>query len=95
MARIAKDKARNPYKLGAKVSIAETAKDSWVVGARSFKGNPYIGLTLEKVFDQIKAITDHIPNQVYVDCGYRAAYLGQQKNLIINGQKRHSKAMRW
>ena len=44
----------------------------------------------------IKAITDHIPKQVYVDRGYRAAYLGQKTDVIITGQKRHSKATkRW
>lgn len=58
--------------------------------------NPYDGHTLEEAFDQIKAITDHIPKQVYVDRGYRAAYLGQQTDVIITGQKRHSKATkRW
>lgn len=46
VACIAKGKARNPYEFGAKVSIAVTAKDSWVVGARTFKGNPYDGHTL-------------------------------------------------
>jgi len=96
VACIAKGKARNPYEFGAKVSIAVTAKDSWVVGARTFKGNPYDGHTLEEAFDQIKAITDRVPKQVYVDRGYRAAYLGQQTDVIITGQKRHSKATkRW
>jgi transposase, IS5 family len=96
VACIAKGKAKNPYEFGAKVSIAVTAKDSWVVGARTFKGNPYDGHTLEDAFDQIKAITDRVPKQVYVDRGYRAAYLGQQTDVIITGQKWHSKATkRW
>jgi len=96
VACIAKGKARNPYEFGAKVSIAVTDKDSWVVGARTFKGNPYDGHTLFEAFDQIKAITDHLPKQVYVDSGYRAAYLGQQTDVIVTGQKRHSKATkRW
>lgn len=73
VARTAKGKARNPYKFGAKVSIAVTVKDRWVVGARTFKGNPYDEHTLEEAFDQIKAITDRVPKQVYVDGGYRAA----------------------
>lgn len=55
-----------------------------------------IGHTLEEAFDQIKSITDHTPKQVYVDRGYRAAYLGQKTYVIITGQKRHSKATkRW
>lgn len=96
VACIAEGKARNPYEFGAKVSIAVTAKDSWVVGARTFKGNPYHGHTLFEAFDQIKAVTDHIPKQVYVDRGYRAAYPGQRTDVIITGQRRHSKATkRW
>lgn len=96
VACIAKGNARNPYEFVAKVSIAVAAKDSWVVGARTFKGNPYDGHTLQEAFDQIKAITDHTPKQVYVDRGYRAAYLGQKTDVIITGQKHHSVATkRW
>lgn len=75
VACIAKGKARNPYEFGAKVSIAVTAKDSWVVGARTFKGNPFDRHTLYEAFDQIKAIADHTPKQVFVDRGYRGSYL--------------------
>lgn len=96
VACIAKGKARNPYELGAKASIAVTANYSWVVGARTFKGNPYDGQTLEEAFDQIKAITDYIPKHVYVDRGHRAAYLDQQTDVTITRQKRHSKTTtRW
>jgi hypothetical protein len=89
-------KASNPCEFGAKVLIAVMAKDGWVVGARTFKGNPYDGHTLFEVFDQIKAITDHTPKQVYVDRGYCSAYLGQKTDVIITGQKRHNRATkRW
>lgn len=60
----AKGNARNPYVFGAKVSIVVTAKDSWVVDARTFKGNPYDWHSLEEAFDQIKAINDRVPKQV-------------------------------
>lgn len=51
---------------------------------------------MEEAFDQIKAITNHIPKQVYVDRGYQAAYLGQKIDVIITGQKQHSTATkRW
>lgn len=95
VACIAKGKAKNPYEFGAKVSMATTAKDNWVVGARTFKGNPYDGHTLFEAFDQVKAITDHTPKQVFVDRGYRGAYL-QDSQVIMTGQNRHSKATkRW
>jgi transposase, IS5 family len=73
-----------------------TAKDSWVVGARTFKGNPFDGHTLYEAFDQIKAITDHTPKQVFVDRGYRGAYLSEDTQVVMTGQRRHSKATkRW
>lgn len=64
----------------------------WVVGTRTFKGNPHDGDTLFEAFDQIKAITDHIPKQVYVERSYRAGYLSQQTDMSITGQKRQGKA---
>ena len=67
------------------MSIAVTAKGSWVVGARTFKGNSYDGHTLFEAFDQIKSIMDHTPKQVYVDQSYRATYLGQQTDVIVTG----------
>lgn len=84
---IAKGKAKNPYEFGAKVSIAVTAKDSWVVGARTFQGNPWDGNTLFEAFDQIKAITDYTPKQVFVDRGYRSTYLGQGTDVIVTGPR--------
>ena len=84
---IAKGKAKNPYEFGAKVSIAVTAKDCWVVGARTFQGNPWDGNTLFEAFDQIKAITDYTPKQVFVDRGYRSTYLGQGTDVIVTGPR--------
>jgi hypothetical protein len=55
-------------------------------------GNPYDEHTLEAASDQIEAIKDQISKLVYVDRGYGAAYLGQQTNVIVTGQKRQSKA---
>lgn len=93
---IAKGKARQPYEFGCKVSVAVTAKDTWVVGARSFPGNMYDGHTLHEAIEQVEILTNVRPKQVFVDRGYKAAYLGQKTDVIITGQKRHTAATkRW
>jgi len=43
---ISKGKARQPYEFVVKAGIATTLKGNFVVGARSFAGNPYDGHTL-------------------------------------------------
>jgi IS5 family transposase len=93
---IAKGKARQPYEFGCKVSVAVTAKDTWVVGCRSFAGNPYDGHTLESAAEQVEILTGVKPKQVFVDRGYKAAYLGQNTEVVITGQRRHTAATkRW
>ncbi len=65
-----------------------------MVGTRAFERKLHHDHTLFEVLDQINAITNHIPKQVYVHRGYRTAYLGQQTDVIIKGQKRHSKEIK-
>jgi len=43
---IGKGKARQPWELGVKVSIAVTHRGAVIVGARTFPGNPYDGHVL-------------------------------------------------
>lgn len=77
VACIAKGKARNPYEFGAKVSIAVTAKDSWVVGARTFKGNPYdvYGRSLfAKRFFTVLTLQTRMRLQSYIRALLRPSY---------------------
>lgn len=50
---ISKGKARTPYELGVKVSIATTLREGLVVGMRSMPGNPYDGHTLAETLEQV------------------------------------------
>ena len=50
---IGKGKARKPYEFGVKVSLAVTHKQGLMVGARSFRGNPYDGHILAAQLEQI------------------------------------------
>jgi IS5 family transposase len=71
---ISKGKARKPYEFGVKVGIAMTLKDSLIVGARSFPGNPYDGHTLAEQIEQSSILMQAMgvrPEVVYADLGYR------------------------
>ena len=70
---IAKGKAHKKYEFGCKVSMATTAKSSWVVGADAVHGNPFDGHTLKSQIEQIERITGQRPEQAFVDQGYRGA----------------------
>ncbi|MBZ4689442.1 MAG: transposase, family protein, partial [Cereibacter sp.] len=41
-----------------KVSVATTLDEGFVVGMRSFSGNPYDGHTLRQVLEQVAVLTD-------------------------------------
>jgi IS5 family transposase len=73
---IGKGKARKPYEFGVKVSVAVTAKQGLMVGARAFPNNPYDGHTLAEQIEQTTILLQDVPGEpkpktVLVDLGYR------------------------
>ncbi|CAG2160752.1 IS5 family transposase [Cupriavidus numazuensis] len=73
---ISKGKARQPYEFGVKVSVAVTASQGLIVGARSFPGNPYDGHTLHAQLEQTNILLQELPgaprpHTAIVDLGYR------------------------
>jgi IS5 family transposase len=84
---ISKGKARVRYEFGCKVSIAATLDEGFVVGMRSFPGNPYDGHTLGPALEQVEILTDHRPDLAVVDRGYRGH--GEDKTrVLISGTRR-------
>jgi IS5 family transposase len=74
---ISKGKAHKRYEFGCKVSVAATSRGGWFVGAMATHGNPYDGHTLKAALKQIKRL-GHLPEQVFVDKGYRGhGYTGK------------------
>ena len=63
---ISKGKARVRYEFGTKVSLATTIDEGFVVGARSFPGNPYDGHTLAPALEQVAILTDQVPDLAVV-----------------------------
>ena len=68
---IAKGKAGKPYEFGNKVSVAVTSRGGWLVGAKSFTGNPYDGHTLDAQMKQVDNLIGNRVSDVHVDMGYR------------------------
>lgn len=70
---ISKGKAHKRYEFGVKASIAVTARESFIVGARSYPGNPYDGHTLADQLQQVETLTGRTPEAYFVDRGYRGS----------------------
>jgi len=85
---IGKGKARQPYEFGVKVGIGITAKSGLIVGARSFRGNPYDGDTLAEHREQTGILTGVEPETLIVDLGYRGRELGGAR--VLHKGKRKS-----
>jgi len=68
---IAKGKAGKPYEFGNKVSVAVTSRGGWLVGAKSFTGNPYDGHTLAGQIKQVGRMIGDRVREAHVDMGYR------------------------
>ena len=64
---ISKGKARVRYEFGTRVSLATTLDGGFIVGARSFPGNPYDGHTPAPALEQVAILTDQVPDLAVVD----------------------------
>ena len=84
---ISKGKARVRYEFGTKVSIATTIDGGFVIGARSFPGNPYDGHTLAPALEQVEILTATRPDLAVVDRGYRGHGV-ETTRVLISGQRR-------
>ena len=93
---ISKGKAHKRYEFGVKASIAVTAKESFIIGARSYPGNPYDGHTLADQLQQVETLTGKKPEYCFVDRGYRGSGVSDIQ-VLIAGQKRGvpHKEKRW
>ena len=84
---ISKGKARVRYEFGTKVSLATTLDGGFVVGARSFPGNPYDGHTLAPALEQVEILTGTRPTLAVADRGYRGHGV-ETTRILISGQRR-------
>jgi len=85
---LSKGKAHKPYEFGNKVSFSLTAGGNWVIGAKSFFGNPFDGKTLKEAIKQTEGLTGEEVRKIAVDRGYRGrANHPEGKGVLISGGK--------
>jgi IS5 family transposase len=84
---IAKGKVHKPYEFGVKVGIVSTSRQGWILASEAFHGNPYDGHTLSASLDAMLSTTGTLPDQCFVDRGYRGH--GEDRvEVFHSGQKR-------
>lgn len=83
---ISKGKAHKRYEFGTKVGIACTQKEGFVIGIRSFPGNPYDGHTLDEQLEQAETLSGVQAKTVAVDLGYRGRH-ATSADIIHRGRK--------
>jgi len=90
---ISKGKLHKKHEFGSKVSVAMTKTSGIIVGALSFKGNPYDGHTLPEVLDQVRRFRGELPKIAICDRGYRGrAKIGETEILIPKPPKKDATA---
>lgn len=81
-------KAHRRYEFGAKVGIAATNREGFILAARAFESTPYDGHTLQATLDQVVRTGGVAPERIYVDRGYRGHdYIGTGE-VMIAGRRR-------
>jgi len=81
-------KASGRYEFGAKIGIAATNREGFMLAAKAFARTPYDGHTLQGTLDQAARMTGIEPERIYVDRGYRGHDYQGQGRVVIAGQKR-------
>ena len=84
---IAKGKVHKPDEFGVKVGVVSTSKESFVVGMKSFPGNPYDGHTLTASLEQVHKLTGIAPKEAYVDRGYRGHGVTDTVKVSMTGAR--------
>ena len=83
---ISKGKAHKRDEFGVKVGVVCTQKQGFVIGIRSYPGNPYDGHTLDDALQQAETITEVAIKDAAVDLGYRGQHDSPAK-VIHRGRK--------
>ena len=90
LACISKDKSRHSYEFGVEAGISTTPKETLIVGARAFPGNPYDGHTLNEQVEQASILIQAAGltrEAVYVDLAYRGVDIKYRSTLKLTTEQ--------
>lgn len=86
---IGKGKLNKPYEFGNKVSIAVSGRGNFVLGVKSFHGNPYDGHTLDQTISAAKALGIDT-KKYFVDLGYRGHNHKEKSKVYLPNTKKQN-----
>ena len=94
---ISKGKVGKRYEFGNKVGVVATSREAFVIGVKSFHGNPYDGHTLSATIRQAERIIGRgLRGGVFVDRGYRGHdYRGEARVHVAGKRGLSGRLRRW
>ena len=95
---IGKGKLNKPYEFGNKVGIAVSGRGNFVLGIKSFYGNPYDGHTLDQTVVELRKLSPET-SKIFVDLGYTGhnfkekgkVFTAKTKKTLSNDDKKMQK----
>jgi IS5 family transposase len=95
---IGKGKLNKPYEFGNKVGIAVSGRSNFVLGIKSFHGNPYDGHTLDQTVVELRKLSPET-SKIFVDLGYTGhnfkekgkVFTAKSKKTLSNDDKKMQK----
>lgn len=95
---IGKGKLNKPYEFGNKVGIAVSGRGNFVLGIKSFHGNPYDGHTLDQTVLELRKLSPET-SKIFVDLGYTGhnfkekgkVFTAKTKKTLSNDDKKMQK----
>jgi IS5 family transposase len=84
---IGKGKMNKPYEFGNKVGIAVSGRGNFVLGVKSFHGNPYDGHTLDQTVSELRKLSPET-SKIFVDLGYTGHNFKEKGKVFTSKTKK-------
>ena len=84
---IGKGKLNKPYEFGNKVGIAVSGRGNFVLGVKSFHGNPYDGHTLDQTVTCLRKLSPET-SKIFVDLGYAGHNFKEKGKVFMTKTKK-------
>lgn len=85
---IGKGKLYKPYEFGNKVGIVVSSKENFILGIKSFHGNPYDGHTLRESLETASEVTKMPFQKAFADMGYSGHDVSSKRKVFLPNTKR-------
>ncbi len=88
---IGKGKLNKPYEFGNKVGVAVSGGGNFILGVKSFHGNPYDGHTLNATVEEVRKVVCDVQSveKYFVDLGYRGSDFSEKGKVYLPNTKKN------